>query len=204
MKRGHYARRWRWAIRGFLAFCLLACLVFFALPWLLITTPQAPPSEVILHYAVASNTEADDYVAQLYRQQVGGKIVCIALGTQCETYADYARQHLLELGIPADDVLTLPLPGAACLAPNLPRFTELMQAHHWQQAVLVVRPQVSRTDGELVRNYFQRAGLRLAVTHAPGDRAAFTALWWTKYPTAQAVIEAIVNGVLDRIYPECR
>lgn len=204
MKRERKARRWRGAIRGFLAFCLLAGLVFFALPWLLITTPQAPPSEVILHYAVASNTEADEYVVQLYRQQIGKKIVCIALSTQCETYADYARQHLLALGVPAQDVLTLPLPGAACLAPNLPRFTELMKANHWQQAVLVVRPQVSRTDGELVRNYFHRAGLGLAVTHAPRDRAAFTVLWWTNYPTAQAVIEAIVNGGLDRIYPECR
>lgn len=204
MKRERKARRWRWTIRGFLAFFLLVGLVFVALPWLLITTPQAPPSEVILHYAVASNNEADEYVVQLYRQQIGKKVVCVALGTQCETYADYARQHLLELGLPAEDVLTLPLPGMACLAPNLPRFTELMRTHQWQQAVLVVRPEVSRTDGELARQYFQRAGLRLAVTHAPRDRAAFTALWWTKYPTAQAVIEAIVNGVLDRIYPECR
>lgn len=198
------AQRWRWAIRLLLTFFVLGGIVVFALPWLLITTPETPPSDVILHYAIASNTDADEYVAQLYRQGVGKKIVCIALSTPCETFADYTRQHLLALGVPAEDVLTLPLPGTACLAPNLPRVTELMQTHHWQQAVMVLHPQVSRTDGAIVRRYFQRAGLGLAITFAPGERASYTPLWWTKYPTAQAVIDAVVNGTLDRIYPECR
>lgn len=203
MSRWQTSRRFRWAVILALDF-LVGSIVLLTLPRWLITTPQTPPSDVILHHAIASNTDADGYVVQLYRQGIGKKIVCIALSTPCETFADYARQHLLALGVPAEDVLTLPLPGAACLAPNLPRFTELMKTHHWQQAVLVLHPQVSRTDGAVARKYFQQAGLGLAITHAPGQRASYTPLWWTKYETAQAAIDALVNGTLDRIYPECR
>ena len=37
-----------------------------------------------------------------------------------------------------------------------------------------------------------------------GERQRFTFFWWTKHETAQAMIEAIVNGMLDQVYPECR
>ncbi len=204
MKRWRTSQRFRWAIRLLLAVLALVVIVFFSLPWLLIAPPQTPPSDVILHYAIAPNTDADEYVAALYRQQVAQKIVCINLGSECGNYTEYARQHLLELGVPAADVLTLPLPSVDCLAANLPRFTALAKAQGWQHSLLVLRPAVTRTDGRLAAKYFNRAGLHLAVTSAPGERANFTFLWWAKHETAQAMMDATVNGVLDQIYPECR
>ena len=204
LKRWRTSRRFRWAIRLLLAAFVLVVIVLLSLPWLLIAPPQTPPSDVILHYAIASNTDADEYVVQLYRQGVAKKIVCINLGSECGNYTEYARQHLLELGVPAEDVLTLPLPSTDCLAANLPRFTAMAKAQGWQQSLLVLRPSVTRTDGGLAAKYFSRAGLRLAVTSAPGERQRFTFFWWTKHETAQAMIEAIVNGMLDQVYPECR
>ena len=199
------SRRFRWLIGLSLTLLMLLGIGAFSLPWLLIAPAETASADVILHYAIAYNTEVDAYVVQLYRQQRGKKIVCASRASLCEIYpADYARQHLIEMGIPAEDVLTLHLPNYDCLAQALPLFTEMAKTNGWQQALLVVPPPFSRFEGGLTKKYFGKAGLKLAVTYSPEEEQKFTARWWMDHKTAQITVDAAVNTILDQLYPECR
>jgi uncharacterized SAM-binding protein YcdF (DUF218 family) len=205
LKRWFQSRRFRWATGLLCAALAVIVTGFFALPWLLLAPAETPPSDVILHYAIDPSTNADEYVAHLYRQNVAKKIVCISKASLCEIYpADYTRQHLIELGVPAEDVLTLHLPYDECVAQNLPYFTKKVKAHGWQRALLVLRPPFSRTEGNLAKKIFGQEGLPLAVTYSPNERQKFTTLWWTDHKTAQLTMDATVNFVLDQLYPACR
>ena len=205
LKLSFKSRRFRWTVVFLLVTLVVVASTFLLLPWILIAPSQTPPSDVLLHFAISPFTNTDEYVADLYRQKVAKKIVCITGASVCAMYpADYARQHLLELGVPAEDVLTLHLPSADCLAPNMPHLIEMMKPHSWQQALLVVPPPFSRTNGSVAAKYFHREGLQLAVTHVPSEQEGFTFLWWTKHKPAQTIVDATINGMLDQLYPECR
>lgn len=205
MKTWIQSRRFRWAIASLLALTLLVGITFFSLPWILISPAESASADVILHYAIAYNTGVDEYVAQLYRQQRGKKIVCISKASLCDIYpADYTRQHLIELGVPAEDVMVMHLPNYDCLAQVLPRFTEKTKAQGWQRALLVIRPSFSRFEGNLAKRYFNKEGLGLAVTYSPDEEQKFNARWWADHRTAQLTVESAINSALDQLYPECR
>ena len=205
MKVERKRRSWKWAM-ALLAIFAIAATVFAFLPLLLVAPAQTTPADVILHFATSSSrTPADDYVAQLYQQKLAQKIVCISRNESCGVYpADDARRRLLAMGIPADDVLTLYLPRAECVAPNLPRMIEMVKAHGWQQSLMVLSPTRSRSTGNLARKYFQQAGLQLAITYAPQAYQEITTRWWADHQQAQTTTEAIISTLLDPLYIECR
>ena len=198
-------RRWKWAIVGFVILAL-AGTIFAYLPFLLVAPAQTKSADVILHFAAASRpTHADEHVVQLYQQKLAKKIVCISRSESCGVYpADDARRHLVEMGIPAEDVLTLHLPREECVAPNLPPIIELVKAQGWQKAILVVTPSRSRLTGNLAKKYFQQAGLQLAVTYSPAAYQEINTRWWTNHQKAQNTAEACISAVLDPLYSECR
>jgi uncharacterized SAM-binding protein YcdF (DUF218 family) len=198
-------RRWKWVLTALMLFAL-AGTVFVFLPSFLIVPAQTAHADVILHYATASRrTHADDLVAQLYQQKVASKIICISRNESCGVYpADDSRRRLLALGIPAEDVLTLHLPRAECVAPALPRIVEIVKANGWHQALLVVSPSRSRSTGNIAKKYFQQAGLQLTVTYSPQAYQEATTRWWSSHQKAQNITEALISNVLDPLYSECR
>src|SRR5262249_59080623 len=109
--------------------------LFFALPKLLIAPMNAVKSDVILHGSIDMHSTADEYVVDLYRQGMARKIVCLSSQGSWELYpGDYAREHLISLGVPAEDVLSLRLPTVPCGAVNIPMIAEFVKAPGWRSA----------------------------------------------------------------------
>ena len=183
---------------------LLALVSFFSLPGLLISEPRTMASDVIIHLAISPHSDADFYVAALYRQKVAGRILCVSSQISWEVYpADYARQHLIELGVPPQYVLTLHQPIAACPAQTMPRLVELVSRNGWRTATLVVRPSDSRATARLAARYFKRAGIVTAVTYSPQDDELLKSGWWRTHWKAQQMVDSAANVALDALYPEC-
>lgn len=177
---------------------------FLALPLLLIGPAQTTLAEVIVHCAIASHSDADEFIARLYHQKLARKIVCVSTQLSWEVYpADFARQHLIALGVPAEDVLTLHLPPEECRAENLPRVTAYLKSQGWRSALLVLNPAESRFGGWQARRYFSRAEITLAVTYSPRDHAELVSGWWRTHWKAQEIIREALNAALDSIYSEC-
>ena len=205
MKAERTRRYLQWALALCIVFAL-AGTAFAFLPWLLVAPAQPTSADVILHFATSSQrTPADEYVAQLYQQKLAKKIVCISRAESCGVYpADDSRRRVLELGVPAEDVLTLYLPRAECVAPNLPRIVEMVKANGWQQSLLILSPTRSRVTGNIAAKYFQQAGLGLTISYSPQAYQEITTRGWRDHQTAQSTAEAIISLVLDPLYPECR
>jgi hypothetical protein len=179
--------------------------LFFALPTLLIAAPQAEKVDVILHNAIDARSQTDAYVAELYRQGFAGKIVCISSQVSWETYpADYARQHLIYMGIPEQNVLVLHLPIPDCQATSFRRIAEYVKSQGWQRALLLSYPQQSRYDKWLAGKIFEKQNIGLAVTYPPDDEAELTTSWWREHWKVQRMINGAIIIPLDRIYSECR
>ncbi|HEX4946349.1 MAG TPA: hypothetical protein VFZ34_06795 [Blastocatellia bacterium] len=204
MRRGK--RQWlRWSLALLGIALLLVVLGGWLLPKWLIASPPVSSADVILHFPNEGSPLADAYSVELYRQKIAPKIVCISKPAVCELYsADYARQRLIALGIPAEDVLTLHLPFAHCVAPHFPHIVAMAKANNWQRAIMVVRAPFTRSDGALAARHFGQAGLQVVVTSAPQDRERFAGRWWTDHKTAQLIIQAAITAPLDPLYPECR
>src|SRR5689334_20500218 len=109
----------RWLVIGALGILLLL-LSFFSLPWWLIAPAETVPSEVVLHLAMNDGSKADEYIAELYRQGLVRQVVCMSTAVAWQVYpADYARKHLIALGVPAENVLTFYIPFMDCRAEAL-------------------------------------------------------------------------------------
>src|SRR5262245_38467879 len=75
-------------------------LIFFTLPLLLIAPSETPKSDVILDFSLDSRSMADKYIVWLYREGIARTVVTVSSQISHETYpADYARDHLVALGI---------------------------------------------------------------------------------------------------------
>jgi uncharacterized SAM-binding protein YcdF (DUF218 family) len=201
-------RRRRWMRRAlislglFLAICVA---LFFALPKLLIAPASATKSDVILHGSISPHSAADEYVADLYRKSVARKIVCVSSQVSWGLYpGDYAREHLISLGVPAEDVISMRLPTAHCGAENLPRVVEFVKANGWRSALLITHPEDSRYAGRLNRRYFEREGVAISVSYAPKDRAELTQSWWRTHWKTQRFVGEVLSVTLDLFYSECR
>jgi len=189
-----------------LGLSLAVCVaLFFALPKLLIAPANATKSDVILHSSISPHSAADEYVADLYRQGVARKIVCVSTQVSWELYpGDFAREHLISLGVPAEDVISMRLPTVPCPAVNLPRIVELVKANGWRSALWVTQPEDSRYAGRLTRRFFEREGVALAVSYAPKDREEVTQNWWTTHWKTQRMVGEVMSDTLDLFYSECR
>jgi len=198
----------RWLRRALIALglSLAACVaLFFALPNLLIAPMDTPKSDVILHSSIDAHSKADEYVAGLYRQGVARKIVCVSTQVSWELYpADYAREHLISLGVPAEDVISLRLPIAPCVAVNVPTIVEFVKARGWKSALLITQPEDSRYAARLMRKHFEREGVALAVGYAPNDKEQLTRDWWRTHWKVQRFVGDAMNVTLDLFYSECR
>ncbi len=184
----------------------LGVLGFFSLPWFLTspvlteTTPM-PTADVIVHWVTMSQSRADARVAALYQQTKAKKIVCASMPVSWDVYAaDFTRQHLLTLGVPAENVLTLHLPLEACSAPNDRRVAQYIKAQGWQSAVVVIDP---ITTGSRLKKYFQQEGLNLVVTCAPEDRDELMNKWWKTHWKIQWITKSAFGVLLDSAYAEC-
>ncbi len=179
---------------------------FFSLPWLLASpvltevTPL-PDADVIVHWITISESRADAWVANLYQQGKAKKIVCVSIPISWDVYAaDFTRQHLIALGVPADNVLTLHLPLEACSAPNDRRVAQYVKSQGWQSAWVVIDPM---TAGSRLEKYFQQEGLRLALSCAQEDRDELLHAWWKTHWKIQWVTKSTMGVLLDSAYPEC-
>jgi len=201
-------RKRRWARRALISLSLLlvVCVaLFFALPTLLIAPANVAKSDVILHGSISPHSTADEYVVDLYRQGVARKIVCLSSQVSWELYpGDYARERLISLGVPAEDVVSLRLPVAPCAAVNLPRIVEFVKAHGWRSALLITHPEDSRYASIVARRFFEREGVSIAVSYAPEDRAALTRSWWRTHWKTQRMVGETMSITLDLFYAECR
>ncbi len=185
------------------ALCLLG---FFSLPWLAIGPSDTPSkADVILHFAVDERLNGDQYVAELFRQGQAGHILCLSTQASWEVYpADYARAHLLELGVPAAQVSTLHLPATLdCRAQVMPIVVNYLKQQGWRSALMIVEPPVSRTNRRIATPVFARAGIALALSYSPHDYQIVTANWWREHWKTQSLFSEALNAGFDFFYAEC-
>jgi uncharacterized SAM-binding protein YcdF (DUF218 family) len=149
-------------------------------------------------------SDADLYVAKLYAEGSAPRILCVSSHVSCAVYpADYAARHLEALGVPEGALSTLHLPLVDCGEENLRRVVEHVQAQGWKSALLVVGPIGSRPGRRLTQRYFDQAGIRVAMTYSPRDRANFVDGWWRTHAKAQRMIAAAMHAALDLLHPQC-
>jgi len=199
-------RRWTRRVLISLGLSLAVCVaLFFALPQLLIAPADVTKSDVILHNSISPHSAADEYVADLYRQGFARKIVCVSSQVSWELYpGDFAREHLISLGVPAEDVISMRLPIAPCGAVNFQSIVKFVKANGWRSALLVTHPESSRYAGRLTRRFFESEGVALAVSYAPKDREELTQNWWGTHWKTQRMVGEVMNDTLDLFYSECR
>ncbi|HKQ79213.1 MAG TPA: hypothetical protein VJ810_36295 [Blastocatellia bacterium] len=201
-------RRRRWTRRALmtLGLSLAVCVaLFFALPTLLIAPANATKSDVILHGAISPHSKADEYVADLYRMGIARKIVCVSSQVSWELYpGDYAREHLISLGVPSEDVISMRQPTVPCGAVNRPRVVEFVKANGWRSALIITHPEDSRYADRLNRRFFEREGIAVSVSYAPKDREELTQDWWRTHWKTQRMVGEVMSVTLDLFYSECR
>lgn len=198
----------RWLRRAFISFALFltACVaLFFALPRLLIAPVRTAQADVILHAAMDLHSKSDDYVVDLYRRGFAGKIICVSSQISWEVYpADFARERLISLGVPAQDVVSLHLPLVPCDAMRLPLIVDFVKSHGWKSVLWIGRPESSRYAGWLGRRFLEKEGIDVTVSYTPGDREELTRSWWRTHWKVQRLTGAAMNISFDLLYSECR
>ncbi len=129
-------------------------------------------------------------------------IICVTTPISWDVYAaDFTRQHLLALGVPAENMLTLHLPLEACPAPNERRVAQYVKAQGWQSVLLVTDPIVaSRGMGK----YFQQEGINIAITCVQEDQDELMRQWWKTHWKIQWITKSAFGILLDSVYAECR
>jgi uncharacterized SAM-binding protein YcdF (DUF218 family) len=204
MKEGMRKRLWRWPAIAALG-VLLLLLGFFSLPWWLIAQPEIVPSEVILHLSMDDSSKADEYVAELYRRGLARQVVCMSTAISWQVYpADYARQHLIALGVPAERVSTFYIPFVDCRAEALAAIAEFVKRNGWHSALMVVDPVASSRNKHLGQPLFAREQIKLVVTYAPRDRERLLDHWWREHWKTQRLSGEALDSVVDLFYAKCR
>ncbi len=196
-------------LRRWLVVCavgvLLLLLGFFSLPWWLIAPAETVPAEVVLHLAMSDGSKADEYVAELYRQGSVRQVVCMSTAIAWQVYpADYARQHLIALGVPAENVLTFYIPFMDCRAEALAAIADFVKQGGWRSALMVVDPSVSGRNKHLGQPLFAREQIKFAVTYAPRDRERLLDHWWREHWKTQRLVGEALDAIVDLFYAKCR
>lgn len=189
------------------AVAALGGLAFFSLPWWLISplpteAAQLPNADVIVHWATGPRARSDHWVAELYRHGKAKHIVCVSIPVSWDAYAaDFARQHLIKMGVPAEHISTLHLEQEPCSTPNVKHVAAHVKAQGWQRA-LVVTGVV--TAGSRLEKYFQQEGIALSRTYSPLDHAELTTGWWKTHWKIQYLVGSATEILLDSLYVECQ
>ena len=185
----------------------LSGLGLFYLPWLLLSpvlteTTPLPAADVIIHWITISQSRADNRVMALYQQSKAKKIICVSMPVSWDVYAaEFTRQHLLALGVPAENVLTLHLPLEACPAPNERRVAQYVKAQGWHSVLLITDPIATSNR---VRKYFQQEGIHVSVTCVQEDQDELMRQWWKTHWKIQWITKSAFGILLDSAYAECR
>lgn len=183
---------------------LLPLITFFSLPFLL-SPSEVTRADCIIHSAIDSRLSSDNFVAELYAQGIASKIVCISTQASWDVYpADFAREHLIEMGVRAGDITALRLPMVECGAQNRPLVVEHLKKNGWKSALLVVDPSITRVSRWTITNDFRQAGIDVSIAFAPQERDYMLDRWWRTHWKAQRVVLGIMNSTLDMLYPSCR
>lgn len=188
-----------------LLICLLsALLLFFSLPWLLIRPAETAPADVVLYFASGNTSDTERYVAELYQQGLAKKIVCLSRQITWQIFpADFAREHLLQRGLPAEAVTTFHLPRADCDAELGGLLRDFLQQQGWKRVLVVTTPIASRALNRTLSPSFTRAQISLSVTYAPADAEALRGQWWREHRKTQQVVQQGIETALDLFYPHC-
>lgn len=175
------------------------------MPVLFIAPSVTERADVILHLAINPHSESDAYIADLYREKLSKKIVCVSSQISWETYpADYARLHLISLGVPAEDVLVLHLPITDCPAVSMGQIVSYVANQGWSSVLLVSNPESSRYSGWMARRAFEKQKISAAVTYSPVDRRELTSDWWRTHWKVQRLADQYMIILFDIVYPDCR
>ncbi|MBL8205458.1 MAG: hypothetical protein JNM09_14570 [Blastocatellia bacterium] len=200
--------RWlRIFICGGLLLLLAGIVGFFSLPWLVISplptdAEQLPAADVMIHWIELSRSQTDEWVVQLYQQGKANKIICVSSRVSWDVYAaDFTRQHLIALGVPAENVGTLRLEQEACVAPNIKRVAEFVKVQGWQRTLMITDP--TAKTSQLIK-YFQQQRLSLFLTCVPQDRDELMYQWWKSHWKLQWIMKSAIGVLLDSMYAECR
>ena len=196
--------RLRRLLKALIALAILAIILFFSLP-LFFAPARVASADVILHLAIDSRSHGDEYVAKLYRDGLAKTIVCATSQVSWEVYpADFAREHLVHLGIPAADVSVMRLPILECGAEYQPLFASYLKERGWRRVIFVVNPTLTRLGRWRTESYFRDAGIEATFTFVPEDRAEMLDAWWRTHWKAQYIVLALMNSSLDLLYARCR
>jgi hypothetical protein len=196
--------RLRRLLKALIVLAILAVILFFSLP-LFFAPARVAPADAILHLAIDSRSHGNEYVAKLYRDGVAKTIICATTQVSWEVYpADFARQHLIHLGIPAADVSAMRLPILECGAEYRPIFASYLKERGWRRVIFVVNPTLTRLGRWRAEGYFRDAGIEATFTFVPEDRAEMLDAWWRTHWKAQYVVLALMNSSLDLLYARCR
>ena len=178
--------------------------LFLSLP-LLFAPPDVAPADVIMHLAIEARLHGDEYVARLYAEGVSRKVICASSQASWEVYpADYARAHLIELGVRADDISVLHFPITDCGGEVMPVLISRLKEQGAKSVLLVVDPTVTRFGRWRTRSRFQEAGINATITFAAEDRRAMLDRWWRTHWKAQRIVLTLMNSSLDLLYAPCR
>lgn len=200
--------RWiKWLRRvtgGLGVVAIFAVCLFFSLPWLLIRPAEVTPSDVILYVGFSDKVDTDLYVADLYRQGLGKQIVCLSKQITWNTYpADFARERLIKLGLPAADVLSFHLPRVACEAEQVPLLLTYLKQQGWQRVLIVTTPPTSRATHRVLASRFAQEQISLSITYAPVDRDELRGQWWRDHRNTQKLVGTGIEVLADLLYPSC-
>ena len=155
--------------------------------------------------AIDARLSGDEFVARLYSERLAPRVVCASSQASWDIYpADYAREHLIKLGVAAQDVTSLRLPMVECGAENRPIVIDYLKRNGWRKVLLVVDPSITRINRWSVVRTFRENGVDVAIAFDPNERTEMLRGWWRTHWKAQRVILGIMNSMLDMMYAKCR
>lgn len=200
-RRNRKPRRW---LRVASAIAGLLAIAYFSLP-LFFAPARVAPAEVILHLAIDPRSRGDEYVRRLYEEGVARRIIAASSQISWKVYsADFARAHLIEMGVPAENVSILHLPMLECGAEYLPILADHLKQQGFRSVLVIVSPTLTRWGQRRSESYFRAAGIQATVTFVPEARAAMLDRWWRTHWKAQAIALALMNSTIDLLYARCR
>ncbi len=180
-------------------------LFFVSLPRILVIDPQPRPAQVIIHNAIDPRSNSDQYIAGLYRNGVGKKVLCVSSQISWDIYpADYACRRLVELGVAREDAISLRLPIADCAAMHMAVIADHVKQEGWSSALIVLPPEASRSGDRLAKKIFGQRGIDVSVTYSNEDLHELTDNWWIEHWKVQRLVAEVMVVTVDLLYPECR
>ncbi len=179
---------------------------FLLLPRWLVAEPQLQEADLIFHLSIDSHSNADPFIASLYRPGRTRKIICVSGQISWQEYpADYVARHLIELGVPAQAVTAMHMPpDIECGAEGLCVLAKRAREEGARSALLIAQPEDSRHLAPLARRVFGREGLEVFVGYAPADRDELLRDWWRVHWKIQRLIDQSMQISLDQLYSNCR